>query len=36
MGKYAGGETWSGHAQQDFGRGSEGKNGQYGELKEVP
>ena len=21
MGKYAGGETWSGYAQQDFGRG---------------
>ena len=33
--KYAGGGTWSGHAQQDFGRGSEGQNGKYGEMKEV-
>ena len=23
--KYAGGETWSGHAQRDFGRGSAGQ-----------
>ena len=35
VGKYTGGGTWSGHAQQDFGRGSAGQNGKYGELKEV-
>ena len=33
--KYAGGGTWSGHAQQDFGRGSAGQNRKYRELKEV-
>ena len=31
-GKYAGGGTWSGHAQQDFGRKSAGQNAKYGEF----
>ena len=31
--KYAGGGTWSGHAQQDFGRGSAGQNGKYGNVE---
>ena len=30
MGKYAEGGTWSGHAQQDFGRGSAGEKGSTG------
>ena len=33
--KYAGGGTWSGHAQQDFERGNAGQNGKHEELKKV-
>ena len=33
--KYAGGGTWSGQAQQDFGRGSAGQIGKYREKKEM-